>query len=61
MNRTRTRVTNEYIHSCDYIFLVAPIARVQTDNLVDRRLNEYRQKFGTRVALVCTKTDVSIS
>ncbi|KAL8829118.1 MAG: hypothetical protein Q9170_006308 [Blastenia crenularia] len=50
-NRTRTRITNEYIHSCDFLCLVAPIARVQTDNLVDKRIYDYRQKFGTKVAL----------
>ncbi|KAL8651588.1 MAG: hypothetical protein Q9210_003171 [Variospora velana] len=57
MNRTRTRATNEYIRSCDYLFLVAPVARVQTDNLVDRRIMEYIHKFGSQVALICTKTD----
>ncbi|KAL8640970.1 MAG: hypothetical protein Q9228_002174 [Teloschistes exilis] len=57
VNRTRTNIINEYIHSCDHIFLVAPIARVQTDNLVDQRIAEYITRFGPRVSLICTKTD----
>ncbi|KAL9596174.1 MAG: hypothetical protein Q9179_004711 [Wetmoreana sp. 5 TL-2023] len=57
MSRTRTSATNQYVRSCNYLFLVAPIARVQTDNLVDRRLSEYMRRFGSRVALACTKTD----
>ncbi|KAL9585820.1 MAG: hypothetical protein Q9212_001298 [Teloschistes hypoglaucus] len=57
VNRTRTHITNAYIHSCDHIFLVAPIARVQTDKLVDQRIAEYITRFGPRVSLICTKSD----
>ncbi|KAL8690304.1 MAG: hypothetical protein Q9218_004224 [Villophora microphyllina] len=56
-NRTRTSATNRYILDCNYVFIVAPIARVQTDNAVYQRILDYTKKFGSRVSLICTKTD----
>lgn len=60
MNRTRTCATNQYTNSCDYVAVVAPIVRVQTDDLVDKRVFELNQRFGSKVALICTTTDVSL-
>lgn len=58
MNKTRTKTTHEYIRECHSVYLVSPIARVQTDNLVHHRLLEFSKTFGTKKALICTKIDV---
>lgn len=44
---------------CKFGLLVAPIARVQTDNLVNKRLGEMFRTFGPNKALLVTKIDVS--
>ncbi len=58
VNKTRTRMTEQYIRKCHYILLVAPIGRVQTDNLVHKRLLEYSRAKAGRKALICTRIDV---
>lgn len=61
VNKTRTRVTQRYIRQCSYVVLVAPIGRVITDNLVQKRLVEGFHTHGTRKMLVCTWIDVSVT
>lgn len=51
--------SERYIRECDYYFLVAPIARVQTDDAVHRRLKQ-AHKLNSKRALITTKIDVSI-
>lgn len=59
MNRIRTRTTKGYLRACHFCMLVAPIARVKTDNLVHGRLGGYDRMFTHKIGLVCTKIDVS--
>lgn len=58
MNKTRKKTTTEYIRNCEAALLVAPIARVETDNQVHKRLGETHRMFGSKKALVVTKIDV---
>ena len=59
VNKTRTRTTIEYIRACEAALLVAPVARVETDSGVHKRLGWIHRMFGNKKALVVTKTDVS--
>ncbi len=52
--------SERYIRECDYYFLVAPIARVQTDDAVHRRLKQAHKLLNSKRALITTKIDVSI-
>ena len=52
-------MTRKYMRRCHYGALIAPIARIQSDKLVQTRLSELHRMFGSRKALVCTKIDVS--
>ncbi|KAM0805279.1 hypothetical protein BDR22DRAFT_969026 [Usnea florida] len=56
-NKTRTIATTRYMRRCHFGLLVAPIARIQTDNLVQRRLGEIHRLFGHRKGLLCSKID----
>lgn len=60
-NRMRTAATEQYIRECDYYFLVAPIARVQTDDAVHRRLRQAYKLKASRKALITTRIDVCIT
>ena len=57
-NQIRIKTTERYIRECDYYFLVAPIARIQTDESVHQRLGKAHKIFGNRKALIATKIDV---
>ena len=54
-------MTQRYMRKCNHILLVAPIGRVQTDNLVQKRLVDCHRALGSEKGLVCTFTDVSLS
>ena len=58
INKIRTNSTTQYLRRCDYVFLIAPIARVQTDDNVHKRLVNLSRTLGPRKALLCTKIDV---
>lgn len=60
VNKTRIKTTTEYIRHCDAALLVAPIARVETDSQVHKRLGEVHRMFGNKKALVVTKIDVKL-
>lgn len=60
VNKTRMKTTTEYIRLCDAALLVAPIARVETDSQVHKRLGEVHRMFGNKKALVVTKIDVTL-
>lgn len=60
MNKTREKTTIEYIRVCEAALLVAPIARVETDSQVHKRLGEIHRMFGNKKALVVTKVDVNL-
>lgn len=60
MNKTRMKTTTEYIRHCDAALLVAPIARVETDSQVHKRLGEVHRMFRNKKALVVTKIDVTL-
>ena len=52
--------SERYIRECEYYVLVAPIARVQTDDAVHRRLKQAHKLFNSKRSLVITKIDVGI-
>ena len=60
MNKARTNTTTEYTRCCEAALLVAPIARVETDNQVHKRLGQLHRMFGKKKALVVTKIDVNL-
>ena len=57
VNRLRVRTTTRYVRNCYYYVLAADIARVQTDDNVQRNLQKESRAFSGRKALVCTKID----
>ena len=59
MNRTRTRLTEQCKRNCDIQLIIAPIGRVITDNLVQRRLHDAYKSHADNRALICTNIDVS--
>lgn len=59
VNKLRTSLTIDYMRRCKFGLLIAPIARVQTDNLVHKRLGDIYRTFGPNKALLVTKIDVS--
>lgn len=59
VNQTRKKTTNDYIRACEAALLVAPIARVETDSRVHKRLGTAHRMFGNKKALVVTKIDAS--
>ena len=61
MNKTRTKTTTEYTRHCEGALLVAPIARVETDDQVHKRLGQLHRMFGNKKALVVTKIDVILA
>lgn len=58
VNKTRKKTTTEYIRNCEAALIVAPIARVETDSQVHKRLGQYHRMFGNKKAMVVTKSDV---
>ena len=56
-NKIRISQSQRYTRNCAFIFIVAPIARVQTNNQVEKRLVEALAPHGTKKALICTQTD----
>ena len=52
------KTSTEYIRNCEAALLVAPIARVETDVQVHKRLGQYHRMFGSKKAMVVTKIDV---
>ncbi|KAL6720208.1 hypothetical protein ACLMJK_002129 [Lecanora helva] len=56
-NRIRVRVTNRYIRQCDFVFLVATIGRVQTDETFHQTLRKAYKSHDTEKAVVLTKID----
>ena len=57
----RVKTTKQYIKACAYCVLVAPIGRVNTDDMVHHRLMEIFRRPGVRRMLVTTKIDVSLT
>ena len=49
--------TQLYMRSCQYLCLVSPIARVQTDEKVHKRLMTRKGIHGNIKVLVCTMID----
>lgn len=56
-NELRVNHCKEYVKSCDYIWIVAPISRVIDDGMVYRLLSQYGKIFKGRVAVICTHSD----
>ncbi|THY52549.1 hypothetical protein D6C90_08230 [Aureobasidium pullulans] len=57
VNKVRASTGKSYLVSSDYLWIVAPIARLATDTSVDALLYEYGNRFEGRLAVVCTKID----
>lgn len=57
----RVKITKQYIKECAYCVLVAPIGRVNTDDMVHQRLMEAFRRPGVQKMLVTTKVDVSLT
>lgn len=70
-NLARVKAAQEYLTKCDHICVVADISRALTDESLRISLHSAKSRFapenrkesegkGFRVAVICTKTDVSI-
>ena len=57
VNLVRVRTTENYMRSCDFIYLVAAIARVQTDKSIGQKMMTKMGYSGYNKTLVCTKID----
>ena len=60
-NQVRVKATYEQIEKCDEIWVVSPVGRVITDDVVDGLLQRYGKANRGRVAVVATMSDTNIS
>lgn len=59
-NSARVELTHNYIRSCDYIWVVAPISRVVDDTTVSQLLMRYAKVFKGMICVICTRSDDGI-
>lgn len=60
-NRIRVKASKTYILKSDHLWIVSPIGRCATDTSVDSLLHEFGDRFKGRLAIICTKTDDSMT
>lgn len=59
-NESRVELTHEFIGSCDYIWIVAPISRAVDDATVFQLLSRYGKLFKGMLCVICTHSDDGI-
>lgn len=59
-NQARVELTHDYIKTCDYVWVVAPISRVVDDTTVYQLLSRYGKAFKGMVSVICTHSDADI-
>ncbi|KAM0714016.1 hypothetical protein Q7P37_010980 [Cladosporium fusiforme] len=59
-NQARVEITHDYIKTCDYVWVVAPISRVVDDGTVYQLLSRYGKAFNGMVSVICTHSDEGI-
>jgi hypothetical protein len=53
-------LTHDYIKTCDYVWVVAPISRVVDDTTVYQLLSRYGKAFRGMLSVICTHSDADI-
>jgi hypothetical protein len=56
-NEARVELTHEFIKSCDYIWVVAPIDRIADDSTVNQLFSRYAKSFKGNICVICTHVD----
>lgn len=56
-NEARVELTHEFIKSCDYIWVVAPIDRIADDSTVNQLFSRYAKSFKGNICVICTHID----
>jgi GTPase SAR1 family protein len=59
-NQSRVELTHDFIGSCDYIWIVAPISRAVDDATVFQLLSRYGKHFKGILCVICTHSDDGI-
>jgi len=59
-NESRVELTHDFIGSCDYIWIVAPISRAVDDATVFQLLSRYGKLFKGMLCVICTHSDDGI-
>ncbi|KAK0253025.1 hypothetical protein LTS09_011935 [Friedmanniomyces endolithicus] len=59
-NESRAELVKEYIKTCDYIWVVAPISRVIDDGTTFNMVHRYGKLFRGRIMVVTTHSDADI-
>jgi GTPase SAR1 family protein len=59
-NQSRVELTHDFIGSCDYIWIVAPISRAVDDATVFQLLSRYGKHFKGMLCVICTHSDDGI-
>ncbi|TKA66048.1 hypothetical protein B0A55_09639 [Friedmanniomyces simplex] len=59
-NESRIELVKEYVKTCDYIWVVAPISRVIDDGTTFNMVHRYGKLFRGRIMVVTTHSDADI-
>jgi hypothetical protein len=59
-NQARVELTHDYIKTCDFVWVVAPIGRVVDDTTVYSLLSRYGKAFKGMISVICTHSDAGI-
>lgn len=59
-NQARVELTHDYIKTCDFVWVVAPISRVVDDGTVYQLLSRYGKAFKGMISVICTHSDEGI-
>jgi hypothetical protein len=56
-NEARVELTHDFIKTCDYIWVVAPLDRIADDSAVNQLFSRYAKPFKGNICVICTHTD----